>query len=647
MALTRPSSLQITHIRPGTSARNVSLQLTDLPVSIMEYGAAGDGVTADDDAIEAALSLSNAIIDGSGRTYRLTRELLPTGENVVIRNAKFDLSDVAISNSRVIRFAGSEGTQRALTANAAAGVSTVTVADTTGFTAGGYAFIRSSAVWSLQDSKTWFAGQMARIQSVGSGTQLTLASPLLYAMNTADSAWIAPLTVRRNITFDGCEFFGANVTPYLALSFERCVGVQVRGCRFNRADYAGVALEYVADAQVDGCRFEDATGSGSSYGVMIANASTGISVTNCIGRNLRHMVTIGGQRGVCTFIDVSGNKCYQMRDAGIDAHSAADHVTFRGNHIEMGSGVSSDGIINQGASCVISDNTIVGGVQKGVYWQNRVRPGMTTASGVLSNNAITMRTGGGMGIAAFTTEGCVIDGLVISGNVIAGPVAFHVQVYAAEAPIRHVAITGNMCTNTATTTSCYVQNEKSNDIIGLSVTGNYFRCTAGVGAALGVDGNSATETARIYNATVTGNTLAGGLYGLDADYCTDITESGNSYIDNTTRLRVRRSLRYRTDQAQLDDVTVTASTHTVDNATGRIVNNGTGTLTLTMPDAPTFIGRRLSVRNAQAQAVNSDASNVVPVDGTTAGTAILPATDGAWAILESNGTAWTVTARGT
>ncbi len=641
MSLTRPDASQI---RYGVRTAN---EIFGDVRSIMEFSAAGDGITPDDDAIEAALSLQNSIVDGGGRIYRVTRELLLAGSDIVVRNARFDLSDVAISNSRIIRFAGSEGTQRALSANSAAGSATVVLSSTAGFVAGGYAFIRSGAVWSLQDSKTWFAGQMVRIQSVDSGTQLTLASPLLYSMNTADSAWIAPLTVRRNITFDGCEFFGANATPYLALAFERCVGVQVRGCRFSRADYAGVSLEYVADAQVDGCRFEDATGSGSSYGVMIANASTGVAVTNNIGRNLRHMVTIGGQRGVCTFIDVSGNKCYQMRDAGIDAHSAADHVTFRGNHVEMGAGVSSDGIIYQGASCVIADNTIVGGVQKGIYWQCRVRPGVTTASGVISNNAITMRTGGGMGIATFTTEGCVIDGLVISGNVIAGPVAFHVQVYASAAPIRHVAITGNMCTNTATTTSCFVQNELTNDIIGLSVTGNYFRCTAGVGAALGVDGNSATEAARIYNTTITGNTLAGGMYGLDVDYCTDITEAGNSYIDNTTRLRVRRSLRYRSDQAQLDDATVTASPHIVDNATGRVVNNGSGTLTLTLPDAPTFIGRRLSVRNAVAQAVNSDASNVIPVDGTATGAAILPATDGAWALLESNGAAWVVTARGT
>jgi hypothetical protein len=37
----------------------------------------------------------------------------------------------------------------------------------------------------------------------------------------------------------------------------------------------------------------------------------------------------------------------------------------------------------------------------------------------------------------------------------------------------------------------------------------------------------------------------------------------------------------------------------------------------------------------------------VPINGTAAGTAILPATDGAWAMLQSDGTNWIVMARGT
>ena len=50
---------------------------------------------------------------------------------------------------------------------------------------------------------------------------------------------------------------------------------------------------------------------------------------------------------------------------------------------------------------------------------------------------------------------------------------------------------------------------------------------------------------------------------------------------------------------------------------------------------------------AAALAVVSATSNVQPITDTALGTAILPATDGAWARLRSNGTSWVTMCRGT
>jgi len=89
--------------------------------------------------------------------------------------------------------------------------------------------------------------------------------------------------------------------------------------------------------------------------------------------------------------------------------------------------------------------------------------------------------------------------------------------------------------------------------------------------------------------------------------------------------------------------TVTAD-YTIDRTGTTIINNRAATNTLTLPDAALNGGRRLRIQTIQAQTVVSASSNVVPIAGGAAGTAILAAVDGEWADLESDGTNWQITA---
>ena len=91
--------------------------------------------------------------------------------------------------------------------------------------------------------------------------------------------------------------------------------------------------------------------------------------------------------------------------------------------------------------------------------------------------------------------------------------------------------------------------------------------------------------------------------------------------------------------------TVTTA-HTVDSLTNWIICDGTAAITLTLPTASSWTGREIMVKTIQPYAVNSATSNVVPIDGVAAGTAILPATDGAWCTLVSDGTNWIIMQRG-
>lgn len=61
---------------------------------------------------------------------------------------------------------------------------------------------------------------------------------------------------------------------------------------------------------------------------------------------------------------------------------------------------------------------------------------------------------------------------------------------------------------------------------------------------------------------------------------------------------------------------------------------------LTLPAAASFPGRVLTICNVGAFAITSATANVCPIGSNTAGTAILAATSGKFAQLQSNGTSW-------
>lgn len=89
-------------------------------------------------------------------------------------------------------------------------------------------------------------------------------------------------------------------------------------------------------------------------------------------------------------------------------------------------------------------------------------------------------------------------------------------------------------------------------------------------------------------------------------------------------------------------VTNIAGTYTVLVTDGTIIQT-TAASTYTLPSASSFPGRILKLVTQFAGTVVSASSNVVPIAGGAAGTAILAATAGKYAVLQSNGTNWLIT----
>ncbi|WP_245499139.1 hypothetical protein [Mesorhizobium sp. M1A.F.Ca.ET.072.01.1.1] len=89
---------------------------------------------------------------------------------------------------------------------------------------------------------------------------------------------------------------------------------------------------------------------------------------------------------------------------------------------------------------------------------------------------------------------------------------------------------------------------------------------------------------------------------------------------------------------------IVTTSYTVAALDDSVICNGAGAITLTLPAAAAYPGRWLTVKTIVAQAVNSASSNVKPIGTNTAGTAILAATTGKWAILRSDGANWVIMA---
>ncbi len=92
-------------------------------------------------------------------------------------------------------------------------------------------------------------------------------------------------------------------------------------------------------------------------------------------------------------------------------------------------------------------------------------------------------------------------------------------------------------------------------------------------------------------------------------------------------------------------VTKTGTSSTVAATEPSVIFNPSGGHTVTLPVATgNNAGKILFLKTIAAQTVSSASSNVVPLAGGAAGTAILTATAGKWAILQANGTAWEIMA---
>jgi hypothetical protein len=141
--------------------------------------------------------------------------------------------------------------------------------------------------------------------------------------------------------------------------------------------------------------------------------------------------------------------------------------------------------------------------------------------------------------------------------------------------------------------------------------------------------------------TTSGNLVLGGiLSNIDLD-----TQTIGSLNLSSRASGVLPVANGGTGLAERPTVATKTADFTLADTEGWIINNKSGsTCTVTLPAASAWGGRAVTFKNLQIQTVVSASSNVVPLIGGAAGTAILPGLVGAWATLVSDGTNWVVMA---
>lgn len=167
-------------------------------------------------------------------------------------------------------------------------------------------------------------------------------------------------------------------------------------------------------------------------------------------------------------------------------------------------------------------------------------------------------------------------------------------------------------------------------VLGTPASGTLTNCT-GLPVSTGVAGLAAGIAA--FLATPSSANLAAAM--------TDETGSGaNVFATSPTLVTPNIGEATATNLRRGAPVSKTSS-FSVAAGENWIICNGAG-IVVTLPAAASFTGREIMFKNISANAVTSNASNVVPLAGGAAGTALLPASAGSWVTVVSDGTNWII-----
>lgn len=325
------------------------------PISVLDYGAVGDGVADDTASIQSAidaLALQGGELVFPPGTYKITAPITKAfGDslNIAIRGYGAKIDATAVSTLNVINLGGSRVSSTPLGGNATKNADTFTVTSATGITGGRILLITSTDLW-VPGTPTYFKGELALVEQI-SGTTITNSNPL-YDSYTATTTTVHLLDMPQ-ITVEGLEIECDDDVIALTILYAR--NPVVRNCKVHGSRYAGVYVGYCLGGTVDSNFIYDVwngTVTGTSYGVVVGTGQ-GVKVVNNTINNARHAISGGGFEPLREVVYAS-NTCHNSSLENIigciDIHANVELALITGN--------IASSVICQGINATISNNIL-------------------------------------------------------------------------------------------------------------------------------------------------------------------------------------------------------------------------------------------------------------------------------------------------
>lgn len=393
-------------------------------------------------------------------------------------------------------------------------VLTTTGALPTGLTAGTTYYVKAISGWTFTLSAT-VGGSAITATAPGSGVQTCTASTVVYTV-----AKVAG----NDLIIENLRGIGS-----AAGASGRQVGLRVSHCRavlsdidMQGFDNIAIDLRRVPGAAVNRPRVRNGRATGLAYGVGYGFGSRDVRITDGWFSELRHGITGGGSQGINIDIIATGNACYAMREAGLDAHPGCVDVNYSHNYTEAASDAESDGdgIICQGPTFICAHNIVLGPKRHGIVHQVSGGQQQIVPNGLIQSNMITGSGTTGSRAAVITqpsSSNCAPGRYYILsnfGDASSFTEAVHVDTQFDN--VSYVELIGNDLPKSATR-GLYIQADVGLIQLGGIVAFN--RVGGGTAEAFYLQGAS---TGRVKNFVVAYNTSYGGSNDLRLVNCENV-----------------------------------------------------------------------------------------------------------------------------
>lgn len=387
-------------------------------ISVIDYGAAGDGVTDDTAAWNAALASGNPVITGEGRAYKITDSLVaPIMDRLEIRDCLYDFSSAA-TDETMIRFVTALGSPIYLTSDANYGDMTLTISDTSTLSRGDEVTLSSDGQWSDDGSEVVTKGETIRIKKVIDAYNVELMTPVDDAYLTADSAKIEKLVGHKNIRLHKVDALGAGPEEeQIAVVCKSVKGLSIIDCNFINFGKSGLYIETCTEVKIQNGSISGTRLNGYGYNIALLNANRDVIVQGINLSDGRTGVTQGGTSGVgrnilCNGVTFTGHYTAAANSKGAAANFAVVGCFITGSGESGGLG---DGIRLRGRDVVVSSNILRGCRHLSVIVTLNGRKGTKKATALIANNLVDAAND----IAYYVTaEGADdVEAISITGNV--------------------------------------------------------------------------------------------------------------------------------------------------------------------------------------------------------------------------------------